>query len=126
MLYLYKNQSNNIVLTLDEKATNSTHDWLFEFTNDITNAVKYATLSDISTTPLRFNEFNLIEPDDVLLQEGSWTYRVYEMPVASPPSTNPNLAYGIVEVGKVWVEDVTVNVVDSFDEDENEEQPTFE
>lgn len=126
MLYLYKNQSNNIVLTLDEKATNSTHDWLFEFTNDITNAVKYATLSDISTTPLRFNEFVLIEPDDVLLQEGSWTYKVYEMPVSSPPSTNPNLAYGIVEVGKVWVEDVTVDVVDSFDEDENEEQPTFE
>ncbi len=126
MIYLYKNQSNTVVLTLDEKATNSTHDWLFEFTNDITNSVKYATLSDISTTPLRYNEFNLTEGVDVLLQEGSWTYRVYEMPVLSPPSINPNLAYGVVEVGKVWVEDLSVNNVDSFDEDENTEQPTFE
>lgn len=126
MLYLYKNQTNNIVLTLDEKATNSTHDWLFEFTNDITNSVKYATLSDISTTPLRYNEFNLTEGVDVILQEGSWTYRVYEMPVLSPPSTNKSLAYGVVEVGKVWVEDLTVDIVESFDEDENNEEPTFE
>lgn len=126
MLYLYKNQTNNIVLTLDEKATNSTHDWLFEFTNDITNSVKYATLSDVSSAPLRYNEFNLVESTDVILQEGSWTYRVYEMPVLSPPSTNKNLAYAVVEVGKVWVEDLTVDIVESFDEDENNEEPTFE
>lgn len=125
MIYLYKNQSNTVVLTLDEKATNTTHDWLIEFTNDITGDSELVTVTDISTTPSRFNEFVIVEPTDVELQSGSWKYTVYEMPVVSPPSTNTALAYATVEIGKMWVEDVTENVPTVFDEDEDKNNVTF-
>lgn len=126
MIYLYKNQSNTVVLTLDEKATNTTHDWLIEFTNDITGSTELVTVTDISTTPSRFNEFVIVEPSDVELQTGVWQYTVYEMPVSSPPSTNTALAYATVETGKMWVEDVTENVPTVFDEEETKDNVTFD
>ena len=113
MIYLTKNQSNTVVLTLNEKATTTTYDVLFEFTNDMKGEGSKIlfTADDTSITPFRFNQFTIEETTSenyyqgkVELIEGTWTYKVYEMPSASPKSLDVDASVGVLEVGKVTVE----------------------
>ena len=117
MIYIVKSQQNIVALTLDEKATVSVHDWLFEFTNQLSGEVVTFTAQDLSTTTARYNKFiitesltpNLYNGIISLDNSGSWSYNVYEMPVTSPVSLNKANALACVESGKVFVFDSTQN-----------------
>lgn len=116
MIYIIKGQANTVVLTLDEKATTSTHDWLFEFINDVTGDIKLFTGFDISSTKTRFNKFIITESltenvynSTISLESGYWSYTVYEMAQTSPVSLIKSSALATVETGKAWVYDSTAN-----------------
>lgn len=133
-MVIRKNQVNNVVLTLSEKQTQAQHDWLFEFTCEQAGEKKYCTAQDISDFPDRYNEF--IITDDATEDQyngqlnfdpaGSWSYNVYEMPVVSPPSLDPNDALMMVESGSVTVYDPDAEGPAIFNEDENRDNAVFE
>ncbi len=130
MIYLYKGQSNTVVLTLNEKATNTSYDVLFEFINETTGATKLFTAQDTSSVE-RYNEFVITESDTenlyngtVKLESGQWKYTVYEMPLASPNSITKSDNVGTLEIGRVTVYQ-TVSTT-TFDENETKNTVTFE
>ena len=92
MIYITKGQANTVVLTLNEKATISNHDWLFEFVNDVTGETKTFTAFELSTNTGRYNKFTFTESSTEnvyngtieLTDSGFWTYTVFEMAVSSP------------------------------------------
>jgi len=128
-MFLYKNQTNTVALTLDEKATTTTYDVLFKFVNETSKETIYFTATDESLVS-RYNKFTIIETASqnvyqgrVQLEEGQYRYTVYEMPVASPKSLDPDDALGVLETGRVTVfEEETTT---TFDPDETS-TPTFE
>lgn len=111
MLYIIKNTANNVVLTLTEKQTIATPDWLFEFTNETTGEVKLFTAPDISPATLRYNQFTITETTTEDLYAGNveldptgyWLYNIYEMNPTSPVDLDPVNAVTLVEQGKVLV-----------------------
>lgn len=110
MILINKNTSNTIVLTLNEKKTTLSCDVLFKFVNDLTGVTKLFTATDLVNN-YRYNEFTII--DDVTEDpyagqmnfegEGYWTYTIYQMPLLSPPSLDPDDAVKTLEEGKVFV-----------------------
>ena len=58
-MYIVKNILNKVPLTLSENASQSLHDWLFEFRNETTGDTKTASLVDISVWPSRYNLFEI-------------------------------------------------------------------
>jgi hypothetical protein len=130
MIYLYKGQSNTVVLTLNEKATNTSYDVLFEFINETTGSTKLFTAQDTSSVE-RYNEFVITESDTenlyngtVKLESGQWKYTVYEMPLASPNSITKSDNVGTLEIGRVTIYQ-TVSTT-TFDENETKNTVTFE
>jgi hypothetical protein len=118
-MYIIKNTSNTVVVTLTEKATITNHDWLFEFSNGLEGSPKkYCSAVDISLYPERYNEFVIIDgpvedPANGTLNftpTGSWDYKVYEMPVSSPPALVPTGYLAICETGSLKVFDSTETV----------------
>ena len=131
-MYIVKNTSNTVVVTLDEKAVSTTHDWLFEFKNEQTGGIKYCSADDISLYPERYNEFVIVDaPVEIPLNgtlnfnSGSWSYKVYEMPVASPPSLTPAGYLAICETGSLKVFDTTEDVNISFNGDNEKYNAVF-
>lgn len=132
-MYIKKNQSNDVILTLNEKAVSNTHDWLFEFKNQTTGEIKYCSAVDISIYPDRYNEFNIIDnpTEDAsngtlnFTPTGSWTYKVYEMPVASPPSLTPGGYLAIAEEEECDVYDPNETTNITFDADEEKDNAVF-
>ena len=92
MITINKGQANEVVLTLNEKLTISNASFVFVFTNDITGASVTFTADDTSTAIERYNQFTITENavQDVyngtisLVNQGFWTYKVYETPTVSP------------------------------------------
>lgn len=133
MIYIRKNQANTVVLTLNEKATTTSHDWLFVFTNDVTGESKTFTAFDLSTTTTRFNKFVITESSTEnvyngtieLTPTGYWHYTVYEMADTSPTSLVVANALATVETGKVFVYDSTENVNYTFNTDETKSNKVF-
>ena len=131
---ILKNTANPVVLTLDEKATITTHDWLFEFTSDDTGEVKYCHASDVSSYTDRYNRFTITDSATEDAQNGTldfspvgtWRYRIYEMPVSSPPSLTPTGYLAIVETGQVKVIDPSATSDAKFDDDETKDIATFD
>lgn len=115
MILINKNSSNTVVLTLAEKTTLTNAVYLFEVTNDMSNDVKCFIAQDISTNPIRYNEFNFIEDvtEDLLhgtfnLElSGFYKYNVYEQ--TSITNLDPLLALNLIDKGKL-------NVVSQLDE----------
>ena len=130
-MYIIKNQANDIVLTLREKQTQLTQDWLFEFINGSTGEKKYCYAVDVSLFTSRYNEFSIIDNvSEIPLSgqlnfkpTGSWSYTVYEMPVGSP--LNPATTYGIAEVGSLKVFDSAEVVNVPFIGDEIKDNAVF-
>lgn len=130
MIYIRKNQANTVVLTLNEKAVNSSYDVLFEFINEISGDVKAFTCDDESLVS-RYNKFSITESDSenlyngqIKLEPGQWKYTAYEMPVASPKSLDKDNSVGTLEIGRVTVyESETTN---EFTANEDKSTPTFE
>ncbi len=133
MIYIIKGQANTVVLTLNEKVTNASHDWLFSFKNDLTGQEKLFTAFDISSNTTRYNEFVITESSTEnvyngtieLTPTGYWSYTVYEMADTSPTILLPASAIGIVETGKVFVYDTTENVNHTFTTDEDKNNQVF-
>lgn len=85
MIQLTKNLSQNIILTLTEKQTISSPNYLFQFVNRSTNEeVKFVLVNalDLSTFKDRFNKF-LIVTDNYFSKVGQYTYFVYQQTSAT-------------------------------------------
>jgi hypothetical protein len=112
MIKLTKGQANTVVLTLTEKSTLTSPDYLFVFTNDQTEVEYIFIAADTSLYPERYNKFTITEtatnPDPL---DGEvelpilkfYKYTIYEQ--NSSTNLDPTLATGVVEVGKVEVFD---------------------
>lgn len=109
MLHLTKGQTDNIVVTLTEKATLTNPNWLFIFESRLTNeTISFVILgsTDLSAYKERFNSFNLVVNTYFANKtSGEYTYSIYEQ--ASSSNTNPALATGLVEVGQMNLKDAT-------------------
>lgn len=101
MILINKDSTSTLTLTLTEKCYLSNPYFLFSFFNSVTQETKNFLLTDTSQYTDRYNRFSFIEPTTADLIEGYWDYTVYEQ--ASASNTDPTLAYGIVEIGKVKV-----------------------
>ena len=104
MIRLTKGQTQNIILTLTEKQTLTSPNYLFVFENRSTNTeVKFVKLNntDISGYKERYNEFSIVVNDyfDCSLN-GQYSYSIYEQ--ASTTNKNPTglnlLESGIMEL----------------------------
>ena len=106
MLNLIEKASlNQIALTLTEKSDQELAiNWLFRFVNEQSKKEYYCFLTDLSTSPKRYNLFNLYEGTDITLPLGDYTYYVYQKTVL-----NEDYTTGIeCEIGKARVfEDAT-------------------
>ena len=91
MILIRKNNTNTRVFTLNENATEDTHDWVFVFTHDMTGEVKTFSLPDISLYPA-YNEFEITEGGSLVLRLGDHSYKVYEMAISSPIDLDINNA----------------------------------
>jgi hypothetical protein len=108
MIQITKGQVNTVALTLTEKSTLTNPEYLFVFQNDESRVNYIFIAQDVSVWPSRYNKFEIEETssEDVLngkieLVEGFYKYTIYEQ--ASATNLDPDLATGIVEVGKVQV-----------------------
>lgn len=133
-MYIVKNTANTVVLELDQNATTTSHDWLFEFTNEMTGEVKYCSASDTSLYTDRYNKFVITDSTVEnayagtlnFKPTGSWTYKVYEMTVASPPSLTPSGYLAIVDEDSLKVYDSTETTNVNFDAEDTKNNGAFD
>lgn len=135
MISITKNTLNKVALTLSEKASSPTSDFLLELINDIvgTPSKRVIALYDTGGFP-RANIFEIQEnaTEDLansivcLSPTGQWTYNAYEMTPGSPRNMDPAQAIKIVETGICLVNDPGETKNNFFDEDENKNSPVFE
>ena len=101
MIHLTKNSSSEIILTLKEKQTLSTPNYLFWFKSRGTNqVVAFVVLNAADTSGFkdRFNEFTIVVNTYFENSpEGDWEYAIYEQ--TSTSNINPALATNLLEVG---------------------------
>lgn len=111
MIYINKDEVNNIVLTLSEVSTLTNPYYLFVFQNEMNPESEpiLFTTPDISTYPERFNQFLLDEPVDVELLKGQYSYSVYESLV--PPVTIEDTTNQVIEEGRMVVSGAIVNSI---------------
>jgi hypothetical protein len=99
MLHITKQDTKVLYLTLTEKTTISNPTYLFSLKSRQTDNVKNFILTDISTYPERYNEFEFTEGDTeaTTLEVGEHLYTIYAQ--IDPNNLNPNNADEIVETG---------------------------
>lgn len=109
MIYLTKGATSEIILTLKEKQTLTSPNYLFVFTHRGSNVeVKFVLLNatDTSTHKDRFNQFSLITNTYFEnYDSGEWEYEIYEQ--TSNSNTNPSLATGLLETGIMRLNEAT-------------------
>ena len=111
MIYINKDEVNNIVLTLSEVSSLTNPFYLFVFQNEMnpeSDPILFST-TDISSYPERFNQFLLDEPVDVELIKGQYTYSVYESLIA--PATIQDTTGIVIEEGRMVVSGAVVNSI---------------
>jgi hypothetical protein len=104
VIRLTKGQTQNIILTLTEKQTLTSPNYLFIFENRSTNTeIKFVRLNntDISPYKERYNEFTIVVNSFFnTALNGQYTYTIYEQ--ASTSNLNPTglnlLESGIMEL----------------------------
>jgi len=120
-MLLQKLTTNTVALTLEEKTTISSANYLFEFENNITKVKYYQIFTDVSTAGLareRANEFEIevvasgAGANQIVLGNiGLYNYTIYQQ--ASAVNLDPANAEGIVErkqmrlidtEASIWVE----------------------
>jgi len=108
MIYLEKDISTNIALTLTESSQLIAPYYLFHFVNEINLTETFVNFTDISGYPERYNLF-VMQLDYV---KGQYTYTVYES--ATPnPQTIAETTGRIIETGIMIInsdEDVDSNI----------------
>lgn len=124
MIHFTKSSSSEIVLTLKEKQTLTTPNYLFWFKSRGTNQeVAFVVLnaSDTSAYKDRYNEFTIVVNTYFgSSPEGDWEYRIYEQ--ASTSNIDPALATTLLETGIMRLLDAgNLLEVNVFSEDLNAE-----
>ena len=130
---IQKNTTNNVVLTLAEKSTLLSPEYLLELISDVTGEKKVLAIEEISQYVESYNKFEIIESNTQDLQNGivylspvgKWKYNVYEMNSTSPRSLDITQAVGIVETGICIVEGEETERNVFADEDEKD-NPVFD
>ena len=109
MIHLIKGQVNKIILTLSEKATLTSPNWLFYFKSRNTNeTVAFVILNnaDLSTYQERFNAFNItVNSYFTGKLQGEWSYQIYEQ--VSTSNLIPSQATSMVESGQATLNDTS-------------------
>lgn len=110
MIHLTKGETNTMILTLTEKQTLTTPNYLFRFTNRTTYSevvfVK-TNASDTSEYKYRFNQFSINTSQYFSNQSsGEWLYYVYEQ--ASATNKDYTKATGLLEQGIMRLNESTV------------------
>jgi hypothetical protein len=107
MIHLIKGEVSPVVLTLTEKCTLNSPNYLFVCKSRNTNeSVSFVILnsSDLSSYKTRFNKFNITTSNYFASStNGEWSYIIYEQ--VSTSNLNPSLAVGIVEKGQLTLND---------------------
>lgn len=107
MIHLIKGQTNSVVLTLSEKCTLSSPNYLWVCKSRNTNeTISFVILgsADVSSYKTRFNKFNIVTSNYFASStNGEWTYMIYEQ--TSTSNLNPSLATGLVETGQFSLND---------------------
>ena len=103
MIYIKKDEVNQIILTLTEVSTLPNPYYLFVFQNEMDKLSAPITFytADSSAYPERFNQFLLDEPVDLELVKGQYTYSIYES--NTTPPTIANSTGGVIEEGRMVV-----------------------
>lgn len=103
MIYIKKDEFNQIILTLTEVSTLPNPYYLFVFQNEmdkLSTPITFYT-ADTSAYPERFNQFILDEPVDLELIKGQYTYSIYESYIIPP--TIANSTGVVIEEGRMVV-----------------------
>jgi hypothetical protein len=79
MLFLRKNITNPLALTLSERTTLANPNYLFVFVNGSTLASSSVFLTKENQGETRYDLFELAEPSDLELRAGTYNYSVYEI-----------------------------------------------
>lgn len=106
MIQLTKGQTQYVYLTLTEKQTISSPNYLFTFKNRSTNTeVKFVLLyaADVSLFKERYNKFS-IKVDKYFSSKprGQWTYSIYEQ---TSTSNTDETGLTLLESGIMWLND---------------------
>lgn len=106
MIQLTKGQTQFVYLTLTEKQTIASPNYLFTFKNRSTNQeVKFVLLyaADVSLYKERYNKFS-IKVDKYFSSKprGQWTYSVYEQ---TSTSNTDETGLTLLESGIMWLND---------------------
>ncbi len=133
MITINQNTGNTVSLTLNEKATVTPYNVLFEFKNDTTGLIKYFSALDTSPATDRYNLFQITENATEsltvgtvsLLETGYWSYNIYQMPYSGTVSLDPSVSIKVLEIGKALVIG-TASIDSVFTLDENINNVTFE
>jgi len=119
LIYIEKDTTNKIVLTLTENSLLSNPNYLFVFENewDTTTDPIEIYLPDTSTATDRYNLFTLVDGsgtgDDVDFSKGQFTYTIYE--AVGIPSTVTDTTGNIVEEGRMVVSSTTYEIETIYD-----------
>jgi len=118
-IYLKKDFTNRVVLTLNESSTLSNPNYLFVFENNynVNSVPVYFTTDDMSNSVCRYNLFEIIENVTgsttggtsvvISLMPGQYTYNVYE---ASASTLSISATTGvIIQTGRMTVDDTSAN-----------------
>jgi len=122
MIFLNKNQSNTVILTLTDKSRLLTPTYIFELTNDTDKNEVIFSAPDLSTFKCKYNRFDIIESGSTftnltggtinLNRVGFWDYKVYE---TTGSTLNISDTTGrILEQGKVYVNGVADDVLPAY------------
>ncbi len=118
MIYIIRNTTNQVVLTLTESVTIPNPFFIFSFQplatlNEYQPLIFFTTL-DVSNYCNRYNLFEIVEDDNgstnggndipLYLKPGQYQYKVYQ---STTDSLNPNTFGSLLEEGKMVVGDLT-------------------
>jgi len=110
VIRLTKGQTQNIILTLTEKQTLTSPNYLFIFENRSTNTdIKFVKLNntDISPYKERYNEFSIVVNSYFnTALNGQYTYTIYEQ--TSTTNTDPT-GLNLLETGIMELEGTTIS-----------------
>jgi hypothetical protein len=110
MIHLIKGQVSPVVLTLSEKCTLTSPNYLFICKSRNTNeSISFVILNsaDVSLAKTRYNKFNITTSNYFASStNGEWSYIIYEQ--ASTSNLNPTLAIGIIEKGQFTLNDTSI------------------
>jgi hypothetical protein len=109
MIYLVKGQTNQVVLTLKEKQTLASPNYLFRFVHRSLNTeVKFVVLNNADTSSYkdRYNQFSIVTNTNFSTKDsGEWEYYIYEQ--TSTTNTNVANTTSLLETGIMRLSEAT-------------------